>query len=301
MSKKIIAFGELIWDVFHDGKKLGGAPVNLVYRVNSLGDEGFLLSRIGNDAAGLEALKLLQKMNITDKYVQLDPFLPTGVANIKIGNEGRPDYLIEPDMAFDHIELTADTLELVKEADCLCFGTLVQRHGSSKNTLRELIREVPSNLKFLDLKLRKNCYTKQIIENSLLVANVLRVKESELYLLKNELSLFEYESKALAEELISEYNLDIVLVTRSKAGAFALDNKGNYFEDRGYVIDLMDTVGSGTAFSAGFIHFYLENKDLEAALQFGNAAGALTAETHGATTPISKKQIFELMKNGLRH
>jgi fructokinase len=91
------------------------------------------------------------------------------------------------------------------------------------------------------------------------------------------------------------------LVTRSKAGAFALDREGNYFEDRGYVIDLIDTVGSGTAFSAGFIHFYLENKDLEAALQFGNAAGALTAETHGATIPISKKQIFELMKNGLRH
>jgi fructokinase len=301
MSKKIIAFGELVWDVFHDGKKLGGAPVNLVYRVNSLGDEGYLLSRIGKDDAGVEATTLLKKMNITDKYVQLDEHFPTGVANIKIGNEGRPDYLIEPDMAFDHIELTQDTLKVVKEADCLCFGTLVQRHGTSKNTLRELIRVVPDNLKFIDLKLRKNCYTKQTIENSLLVANVLRVKESELYLLKNELSLFGYESKALAEELISEYNLDIVLVTRSKLGAFALDKEGNFIEDRGYVIDLMDTVGSGTAFSAGFLHVYLENKDLEAALHFGNAAGALTAETHGATTPISKKQIIELMKSGLRH
>lgn len=301
MSKKIIAFGELVWDVFSDGKKLGGAPLNLVFRVNSLGDEGILLSRIGADDPGKEALKLLQKMNISDQYVQTDPIHQTGAAVIKIGNEGRPDYQIDSDMAFDHIELTPESLELVKEADCLCFGTLAQRHPQSKNTLRELIREVPSNLKFLDLKLRKNSYSKQIIENSLLFANVLRVKESELYLLKNELSLFEYESRALAQELISEYNLDIVLVTRSKAGAFLMDKEGNFFEDRGYVIDLVDTVGSGTAFSAGFLHKYLEDKDPEAALQFGNAAGALTAETHGATIPISKKQINELMKTGIRH
>jgi len=72
----------------------------------------------------------------------------------------------------------------------------------------------------------------EIIENSLHIANILRVKENELYLLKNELSLFEYESKSLAAELINEYDLDIVLVTQSKAGAFALDKEGRYFEDR---------------------------------------------------------------------
>jgi len=298
MSKKIVAFGELIWDVFQDGKKLGGAPANLVYRVNMLGDGGFLLSRVGKDASGDEALLMLKKLNVTDQYVQIDPVFPTGQIFIKVGNEGRPDYQIDPDLAFDHIELTTEALQLVKDADCLSFGTLVQRRGISRNTLTKLLDEIPETLKYLDLKLRKNCYTPQIIENSLKIANILRVKESELYLLKNELSLFEYESIGLARELISEYNLDVVLVTQSKAGAFTVDKDGQYFEDSGYVIDLVDTVGSGAAFSAAFLHIYLEDKDLETALQFGNAAGALTAETHGATIPISKKQIIELMKSG---
>jgi fructokinase len=300
MSKKIVAFGELIWDVFQDGKKLGGAPANLVFRVDMLGDEGYLLSRIGSDEAGKEALLMLKKLNVTDRYVQIDPVFITGMAIIKVGSEGRPDYLIEPDLAFDHIELTSDALKLVKEADCICFGTLVQRNGISRNTLRALLDEIPSTLKYLDLKLRKNCYSPQVIEKSLRIANILRVKENELYQLKNELGLFEYESQGLAQELINEYNLDIVLVTQSKAGAFALDKEGRFFEDAGYVIDLVDTVGSGAAFSAGFLHIYLEEKNLEAALQFGNAAGALTAETHGATIPISKHQIIELMNTGKR-
>jgi fructokinase len=300
MGKKIVAFGELIWDVFQDGKKLGGAPANLVYRVTVLGDQGFLLSRVGQDEAGREALQILRKFNLPDKYVQIDPVFPTGLVIVKVGHEGRPDYLIQPDLAFDHIELTTEAIQLVREADCLCFGTLVQRHEKSKDTLEKLLHEIPLTLKYLDLKLRKNYYTKDVIESSLQIANILRVKENELYLLKNELSLFEYESKGLATELINEYNLDIVLVTQSKSGAFALDKEGRFFEDRGYVIDLVDTVGSGVAFSAGFLHIYLEEKNLEAALQFGNAAGALTAETQGATVPISKKQIIELMNSGMR-
>jgi fructokinase len=300
MGKKIVAFGELIWDVFQDGKKLGGAPANLVYRATVLGDYGFLLSRVGQDEGGREALQILRKFNVPDQYVQIDPVSPTGVVIVKVGHEGRPDYLIQPDLAFDHIELTPEAIQLVREADCICFGTLVQRHEKSKDTLEKLLDEIPGTLKYLDLKLRKNYYTKEVIESSLRIANILRVKENELYLLKNELSLFEYESKGLAAELITEYNLDIVLVTQSKSGAFALDKEGRFFEDRGYVIDLVDTVGSGVAFSAGFLHIYLQEEDLEAALQFGNAAGALTAETQGATVPISKKQIIELMQSGLR-
>jgi fructokinase len=243
---------------------------------------------------------MLRKLNVSDRFVQIDPVYPTGMIIVKVGHEGRPDYHIEPDLAFDHIGLTPESHQLVKEADCVFFGTLVQRNEKSRNTLRELLDEVPQTLKYLDLKLRKNYYTQEIIESSLKVANILRVKENELYLLKNELSLFEYESRGLATELINEYNLDIVLVTRSKAGAFAMDRDGRFFEDQGYVIDLVDTVGAGVAFSAGFLHIYLETKDLEAALQFGNASGALTSETHGATIPISKGQIIELMNSGKR-
>jgi fructokinase len=274
--------------------------MNFVYRVNTLGDTGFLISRVGKDVPGEEALNMLRHLGVTGDFVQIDPELPTGTATIRIGNEGRPVYQIESNLAFDHIGLSDDVLKLVKDADCLFFGTLVQRCDISRKTLQEIIAAAPGSLKFLDLKLRKNSYTPPVIEQSLRVADILRVKENELYLLKNEIGLFEYESKALAAELINEYQLDVVLVTRGKQGAFALDREGNFFEDGGYVIDLLDTVGSGVAFSAGFIHIYLEEKNLESALRFGNASGALTSETHGATIPISKKQIKELMMSGRR-
>ena len=300
MSKRIVAFGELVWDIFPDDHKIGGAPVNLVFRVNSMGDEGFLLSRIGEDQLGQDALKELAKLNISDSNVQVDPIFPTGTAHIRIGSEGRPDYVIEPDMAFDHIEFTAEALKLVRSADCLVYGTLVQRYGISKNTLRELLKESPAPVKYLDLKLRKNCYNRPILESSLEAANILRVKENELFTLKSELGLFEFETRALALEVINEYNIDIVLVTKSKSGACAVCKDGSYYEDPGHKIDIIDTVGSGSAFSAAFLNVYLENKNVEVALNFANAAGAAVAATHGATSYISKRQITDLMRKGVR-
>lgn len=300
MSKRIVAFGELVWDLFPDDQKIGGAPVNLVFRVNAMGDEGFLLSRIGEDQLGHDALAELAKLKISDSNVQVDPIFPTGTAHIRIGSEGRPDYVIEPDMAFDHIEFTAEALKLVRSADCLVYGTLVQRYGISKNTLRELLKESPAPVKYLDLKLRKNCYNRPILESSLEAANILRVKENELFTLKSELGLFEFETRALAQEVINEYNIDIVLVTKSKSGACAVCKDGSYFEDPGYKIEIVDTVGSGSAFSAAFLHVYLENRNVEEALNFANAAGAAVAATHGATSYISKRQITELMRSGER-
>ncbi|NQU84703.1 MAG: carbohydrate kinase, partial [Mariniphaga sp.] len=167
MGKKIVAFGELVWDIFGEDKVLGGAPSNFAFRLNSFGDKGHLLSRVGVDQFGNEALKRIAELKISNENVQIDNVFPTGTVDVKIDTEGRPDYFIKKDVAFDHIEFTAEALKLVREADCLCFGTLVQRYGISKNTLRELIKEAPKPVKFLDIKLRKDCYSKSIIENSL--------------------------------------------------------------------------------------------------------------------------------------
>ena len=90
MDKKIVAFGELLWDHFPDGQKIGGAPLNLVYRVNTLGDQGYLISRIGEDEEGADALKMLDKLKISGEYIQVDPVFPTGSAYVRVGSEGRP-------------------------------------------------------------------------------------------------------------------------------------------------------------------------------------------------------------------
>ena len=55
----IVGIGELLWDLFPEGKQLGGAPANFAYMTSLLGDEGLVASRVGNDALGRSAARRL--------------------------------------------------------------------------------------------------------------------------------------------------------------------------------------------------------------------------------------------------
>lgn len=295
MPKKIAAFGELLWDLLPTGKVLGGAPANFIYRINSFGDRGTLLSKVGNDKAGREARQALRSLGLSDENIQTDYEFPTGSVKVKINEQGIPDFNIITDVAYDHIEINTEMIEAFSEADCVCFGTLVQRYGISKNTLRELIHESPDVVKFLDINLRKKCYTAASVEESLRMTNILKANDEELQMTKELLGLKGVTLKDLAKEVIEAFKIDIILCTLGENGAFCLTKDQLFHYDPGYQITLGDTVGAGDAFSAGFVHYYMNGKGIEEALRFGNAAGAMVSTTTGATSPISKVQILDFM------
>lgn len=295
MPKKIAAFGELLWDLLPTGKVLGGAPANFIYRINSFGDQGTLLSKVGNDKAGREAREALRKLGLSDEDIQTDYELPTGSVKVKIDDQGNPDFNIITDVAYDHIEINAEMMDAFSQADCVCFGTLVQRYGISKNTLRELIHQSPDVVKFLDINLRKKCYTAATVEDSLRMANILKANDEELLITKELLGLKSESLIDLARETLGKFNLKIILCTLGSFGAFCLTQEDVFHYDPGYQISLGDTVGAGDAFSAGFVHYYMNGYKIEEALRFGNAAGALVATTTGATSPVSKAQILDFM------
>ena len=295
MPKKIAAFGELLWDLLPNRKVLGGAPANFIYRINSFGDDGTLLSKVGNDKAGREARKELRNLGVSDENIQTDYEFPTGSVKVKIDELGNADYDILTDVAYDHIEINAEMMDAFSEADCVCFGTLVQRYGISKNTLRELIHGSSEVVKFLDINLRKKCYTATSIEDSLQMTNILKTNDEELLITKHLLNLRHSNLKDLAKETIEKYKLDILLCTLGENGAFCITKEGAFHYEPGYQINLIDTVGSGDAFSAGFVHYYMNGHSIEKALSFGNAAGAMVATTTGATAPIMKSEILNFM------
>jgi fructokinase len=292
---KIAAFGELLWDLLPNGKVLGGAPANFIYRINSFGDQGTLLSKVGNDKAGREAREALKRLGVSSENIQTDYEFPTGSVRVKIDEKGNADFNIITDVAYDHIEINAEMMDAFSQADCVCFGTLVQRYGISKNTLRELVNESTDVVKFLDINLRKKCYTATTVEDSLRMANILKTNDDELLITRELLGLKHENLKDLAQETIEKYNLDILLCTLGSNGAFCLTKEDIFHYDPGYQINLGDTVGSGDAFSAGFVHYFMNGFPIEEALRFGNAAGAMVATTTGATATISKDEILDFM------
>ncbi len=296
MKKKIVAFGEVVWDILPNGKVLGGTPSNMVYRCNLLGEEGHLLSRVGDDDLGHQAFKRLQELGIGIANVQIDTEFPTGTVLISFDENNEPFYNVTPDVAFDHIEFSTEALKLTRHADCLFYGLLPQRFGISKNTLRELIKESPASLKFFDLKLFHHFFHIPVVENLLFFSNIVRIKEKEIDFLTRQLGFIAGNLDAFGQQLTRKYNVDLVLITRGAKGVFAYENDKRSFIDPGYNVTLRDNIGSGMAFSAGFLHYFLHGSTIQEAICFGNAAGALNATKTGATACFNKKEVLMFMK-----
>ena len=293
----IVTIGELLWDILPDRTILGGAPSNLAFRLNELGDECFLVSRVGNDTLGDNAMTILKSFGLSTSFIQQDFQFPTGTVNVSFDRFKNPDYVINPNVAYDRIEITDDLLKITKITDCLAFGTLAQRSLKSRDTITKLLVNATKAIKFLDANLRKNCYTKKSIEHSLQFADVLKINHHEAWEMNQIFRLGASDIPKITRELSIQFNIRTILVTMEENGVFLFDKKEGENYVPGYQIELSDPLGSGDAFSAAFIHFSLQQKSLLEACIKGNQLGAAVATTKGATTPVSKPDLKWISEN----
>src|SRR5213083_862151 len=218
MQKTVLSFGETLWDLLPSGPALGGAPFNFAYRVNSLGDRGLVVTRLGRDDSGWKALDQMTALGMDATHVQQDDHRPTGTVQVSLDEKRNPEFLIVPEVAYDFIEVTNEALELAAAADCFCFGTLAQRAPVSRQTLRRLLDVSSKCLKFLDINLRKDCYSLQSITESLKRANILKMNVQEAHYLAE---VFEISLTTLPDfctEIMEEWSLGCCLVTLGEHG-----------------------------------------------------------------------------------
>ncbi len=294
MAYKVVAFGEILWDLLPQGRTLGGAPFNFAYRVNSLGDVAYPVSRLGRDTLGREASRLVDSFGIDTSCLQWDDSLPTGTVQVFFDPQNSPDYFIVPSVAYDFIESTPELEQVVSTADCLCFGTLIQRSETSRRSLQRLLPKADSALKLLDVNLRKDCYTPETVRQSLEAADVVKLNDKEAPLVGEMMQLAPRPLPELARELVRHWSLDSVVVTLGEKGALAASSKGEVVYVPGFRIQVVDSVGSGDAFSAGFIHRLLRGSSLREACLLGNILGALAATRRGGTEPVSNEETRRL-------
>lgn len=298
MKKNILSYGEILWDILPTETILGGAPFNFAYRVNSLGDNGIFVSRVGTDERGRQALEKASSLGMETAYIQRDSDNPTGTVLVSFDEEHNPDYVIVPGVAYDYIELTERLKEAARSADCFCFGTLVQRAPKTRSTLTELLEISENSVKLLDINLRKKCYSHETVTQSLQEADILKLNDDELKMLSEMLEMNADTIENFCAGIIERYTLRCCLVTMGKFGAFAMTDGNEKIYVPGYKITLQDALGSGDAFAAGFIHNYLKGVSFEDSCRFGNVLGAICATQKGATQIITTQMINDFVNTG---
>jgi len=290
-SKVICCFGEILWDLFPEGKKLGGAPFNVASSLKDLGAEVYFISCVGKDTLGDEILSHLQLRKIPDDYIQVDSVHPTGKVMVSLDENGSAQYKIENDAAWDFIKTTTAALELIGKSDAFVFGSLIAR-GFSRQTLSEFLKVSKYNV--FDLNLRPPFYDDKLLIDLMSKAQLLKFNDEELYLVAKILNSPFHSLDQHVEFIADATGASCICVTKGMFGAVLYQN-GEWFYNSGYKIKVKDTVGAGDSFLATLIYGIVNNNELQTTLNRACSMGALVAASPGANPNISESELNRFM------
>ncbi len=285
MKPKLVGIGEVLWDLLPGGRQMGGAPANFAYHAAALGAEARVVSRVGDDEAGRELIRRLEELGVPTDCIETDPVAPTGTVSVEVAADGQPHFTIHENVAWDNITAEGTGRLAVAAADAVSFGTLAQRSKTSRETIRALLKKMPpESLRILDVNLRQHFYSKELIEQSLALANVLKVNETELPKLAEMFQLYGDEQGQI-DELTRRFKLRVVAYTRGGRGSL-LHSEGRWSDLPGLAIRVVDTVGAGDSFTAAMTLGLLAGWDLDEIHHRAREVAAYVCSQAGATPEL---------------
>ncbi len=291
MYPRILCVGETLWDMLPSGAKPGGAPMNVAIHLKRFGLEPVFLSRVGDDTEGRQLSDFIRNSGLETRYLQVDQKLPTSRVLVKLDKKNNASYEICYPVAWDNIRINESALKS-SSFDIMVFGTLAGRDHVSRSTILNLLKN--ASLKILDVNLRPPFDKHELVESFLSQANFAKMNDEEI----NQIADWSGVTgcvKELISWITDKYSLRSICVTRGEKGALLFWN-GTFYEHPGFSVKVVDTVGAGDAFLAGWIASFTKNLPQETCLEFACAAGAYVASNSGATPYYTPEMVETIIK-----
>jgi fructokinase len=301
MSGPVVGIGELLWDIYPDGRKVaGGAPYNFAFHCHQLGHEAVIVSRVGDDDLGKELREAVKRAGMTDEFVQVDRKRFTGTVRVTTSPTDQPSYTFATDPAWGYLEWSPAEAALAGRAAAVCHGTLALQTRAGRSAVETFTHRVESRggLVVYDVNLRPG-QCEEPNEMALFRAHWLKVNSDELgpQLCKAGASILDDDFAIETEaELIDQLRKDtgrddrLLIVTRGASGA-ELFGPELIIHDHPPAVTVADTVGAGDAFTAAMVCLHLEGRPLKDCARFANYYAARVCEHVGATPIIDRAEV----------
>lgn len=279
-NRYCVGLGEILFDVFPSGSKLGGAPANFAYHAGQHGLRSVAVSAVGNDILGDEAIRLLDAKGLRHVMPVVD--YPTGTVQVTLDAEGVPTYDIKQGVAWDNIPFTDEVAGVARNAAAVCWGSLAQRSKASRQTIGKFLDHTPGDcLKIFDINLRQNFFSKEVISENLYRCNVLKINDEELVTIGRLYGYAGLDMESRCRHILDMYGLDMLVLTCGVNGSYVFTPGSVSFQETPKV-KVVDTVGAGDSFTGTFCAALLKGKSLSEAHELAVKVSAYVCTQSGA-------------------
>ncbi len=283
----IVCWGEILWDLYPDEPRLGGAPANVAYHLAALGEPVLMVSAVGDDARGHEARARLAASGVDIRGVNTRESLPTGSVQVAVV-DGEARYTLRRGCAWEYIDAP---IELLAPATGFCFGTLSQLEPAAMRRLETAISALPAEcLKVCDINLRPQYAELELSIRCMRLANVVKLNDAEERLLAAHTG-----ANDAAAWLLEHLGVELVAVTRGPRGCQLRAASGEVADQPGVLAAAGgDNVGAGDAFTAVLTSGLLARKPLNDIAAAANRYGSFIASQRGATPVVPREWVAQL-------
>lgn len=266
----------------------GGSAANTAAALARLGEACSFVGTVGDDSYGRFAMESLAEAGVDTRWTSTTPDQPTVMVVTVLTPDANRLIYVWPPRGGAHAELGPDrTAEALDGAAWLHVSGICLRASPARETILNAMKQAQSNgvTVSLDLNLRlENWGWEEPFRETIMMA----VDRADVIMgdATDEIIPLGVSQDPIEAATHLAGDQRIVVARMGAAGAIACSNQA-IVEAPGYAVDVVDTVGAGDAFNAGFIAAYLRQTDTTRALQWGNAVGAITVSRPGArATPV---------------
>jgi fructokinase len=293
-SLKVLGCGAVLWDEIEGHMNIGGAVFNQMAHLSMLGAETSILTAVGEDELGNRTLDAIQGSGVDISMVKRVNY-PTCVVRVSLGAGGLPTYRIPDFTTWDFVELGQGDVEMIREQrfDYFNFGTIEQRNPVSRASLRTLLEQCTFRHVFLDLNIRRHYYSEEILRYSLDQCDILKLNEEEAGILSAMFGV-DRDHRKLMQALHRDFDIELVCITEGSNGA-SLSTGREFVFCPGYRVEVVDTVGTGDAFSAAFLWKHHKDASLASMGDFACRLGAFVASRQGAVPKYTLDEVSRVL------
>lgn len=300
---KIWVLGDAVVDLIPDGenhylKCAGGAPANVAVGVSRLGVSAGFIGRVGHDPLGKFMQQTLKAENVGVEQMILDPKQRTSTVIVGL-DDGERSFTFMVNPSADQFLEVADLPQFQADEWLHCCS-IALINEPSRSTTFEAIRRIKQAGGFFsfDPNLRESLWKsldemKQVVNQAVALADVLKFSEEELTLLTDTTTL-----EAATAAITAQYPEKLIIITLGKDGAiYHLNGESKLVA--GKALKPVDTTGAGDAFVSGLLAGLSQSSDwkkesvLVGIIRKANASGALATTQKGAMSALPSKEELE--------
>lgn len=275
----------------------GGAIFNTAIGLGRLGVEVGVVSGISTDLFGRQLVSSLKASQV-DTSSLMHSNRPTTLAFVQL-SDGNAVYTFYDENSAGRMVETVDLPTVPDEVTALYFGGISLCSEPAASTYQVLqSREAPNRVIMIDPNIRPNFVDdvekyRARIDAMIALSDIVKVSDEDL-------NWIYPGNESLDEKLNILRNAGpaVVILTKGEAGSSAFLADGTHVTAEVERVDVVDTVGAGDTFNAGFLAKLSDlslldktalksatGEDIQAALAFGAKVAAVTVSRAGANPP----------------